>query len=458
MAELPLTPQPKKRPPLFTSRALYVLIIPLVIERFLDMAVGIVDTLMVASVGEAAVSALSLVDNISNLIIFLIAALSTGGAVVVSQYIGRGEVQQARVAAKQLFYATVIASTILTAIILPCNKALLRLLFGSIDADVMQHTETYLFITAISYPFIGAFNSIAALYRSMGNSKTTMVNSFLMNAINIGGNAILIYGFGMGVAGAAISTLASRIIAAGVMLYLIHDHRNPVYLSELTRFEFKPQMVKSILRIGIPNGLENGMFHLGRLFVQGLVSSFGTASIAANAIVGRILGIAQVPGTAISMAIITVVGQCVGARDYEQATGYTKRLMKLAYIATGACCLIMFLLHEPLLAIFNLSPEATALGGELMQLCAIMFAILWPVAFPFPNVLRAAGDTKFTMVVSMVSMWTARVGMSYVFAHVFNMGLESVWYAMYLDWLIRSIAFLWRYRKGKWKSIVVISD
>lgn len=441
---------------LFSSRAIWALIIPLVIERFLDMAVGMADTVMVSSVGEAAVSGVALVDAINNLVLFVLAALATGGAVVVSQYLGREEPQNARAAAKQLLYTTLAASLLLTALMLGLRDQILRMIFGSIKQDVMQHAQAYCSIIAISYPFVALSNSVAALYRSMGNSKITMLVSLMMNAINIGGNAFFIYGQGMGPEGAALASLISRVVAAVVFLVLVHNPRNVVFVSNILHFEFRPEMVKNILRIGVPNGLENGVFHIGKLAVQRLVTTFGTASIAANAAAGQITSLAFVPGAAISLAIITVIGQCMGAGEEKQAVYYTKYLMTTIVAIQSVLCLLMFIFGPSMMHIFNLSEEATQLGVRALRLMAPMLALIWPFAFPFANVLRAAGDARFTMIVSIITMWIFRVGMSYVIAHFFHAGMLSVYYAMILDWIVRAACFLLRFRSGKWKEMHVI--
>lgn len=444
------------RPPLFTDQALLSLIIPIVIERFLDMTIGIADIVMVASCGEAAVSGVSMVDNVNNLIIFILSALATGGAVVVSQYLGRDEAKNARIAAKQLLYITVLLATVLMGIALIFRIDLLRLLFGSMEADVMENAKIYFLITSLSFPFIGMFNSMAAMFRSMGNSKTTMFASALMNTVNIAGNAILIYGLGWGAAGAATASLLSRIVAAIFLLVLIHKPVGPVYLRRLFKFDIRPHMIKNILRIGIPSGLENGIFHLGRVLTQSLISTFGTAAIAANAMVNSVLNVATVPGSAMSLAMITVVGQCIGAREYGQAVSQAKRLMKYAYLSMGALCALIFILTEPLLGLFNLSAEATQMGTSLMRIAAVAIATFWPSSFTFPNMLRAAGDARFSMIVSITSMWIVRIGMSYLINELFHLGLNSVWYAMFADWVVRSAVFLLRYKSGVWKTKKVI--
>ncbi len=442
--------------PLFSKRDLLWLVLPLGVEQLLNMTVGIADTVMVASVGEAAVSGISLVDNLNNLIIFVMAALSTGGAVVISQYMGRGELKNARESAKQLLYVAFAVSVVITIPVMIFREPLLRLLFGAMEDDVMQNALIYLLITAASFPALALISAVSAIFRSMGISKVSMLASLLMNIINIGGNAILIYGMQWGAMGAAVASLASRAAAAVLLLLLIRDVRNPIYVRNLHKIKILPQTVKSILKIGIPSGLENGIFHLGRVMVQGLITVFGTASIAANAITGNVLSIVQVPGSAMSLAIITVVGRCVGAGDYKQATFYTKRLLTIEYIAMGALSIAMFASADALTQVFGLSREATAMSVEILEWAALFTALVWPIGFSLPSVMRASGDVKFTMVVSIASMWSMRIGLSYLFYYVFGLELIGVWFAMFADWIVRSVCFILRYRSGKWKLKRVI--
>lgn len=448
-------PEPK-RLPLFSSRALIALIIPIIIERFLDITIGMTDTVMVASVGESAVSAVSLVDNISNLILQIMAALATGGTVIISQYLGREELRNARKASRQLLYTTVVFALALTAIAIPLRAPLLRILFGQVEAAVMEQSVVYFFLTALSYPFIAIFNSCAALFRSMGNSRISMFASLSMNLLNVIGNAIFIFSFGWGVMGAALSTLISRVLASIVMLLLLRNPNNIIYIDRLFPASIDMSMVKNILKIGVPNGMENGMFHFGKIIIQSLVSTFGTAAIAANAVSGRLCELILIPGSAISLAIITVVGQCMGAQDPKQAKYYTKKLMGYAYICTLVSAGIIFFSVLPASRIFNLSPASTTLMSQVVRMYAVVTFFLWPTAFPFANMLRASGDVRFTMLVSILSMMLVRVGLSYLLAYVFNAGLFSVWYAMFADWLVRSACFLLRYRSGKWAAIQVI--
>ena len=440
---------------LFTREDLKKLIVPLIIEQALALSIGLFDTLMVSSCGEAAVSGVSLVDSISVLLIQILSALATGGAVVCSQYIGKKMPERAKLSAGQLMFIMLVSAGTVMVVILLSYRFLLRAIFGQIDADVMQNAEIYFIISAISYPFLGVYNAGAALFRAIGNSRVSMYTSLVMNVINIGGNAVLIFGFGLGVMGAALATLTARIVSALVMVVLLSRKDNPLCIA--TPGCMKPQrdvigksLIKSILKIGIPNGLENGMFQIGKLLVSRLTATFGTAAIAANAVANSVAGFANIPGIAIGLAIVTVIGRCIGAGEKEQAKYYSKRLLGLAYAGMVLADLALFVLVKPIIACFALSAEAARIATQLLVSFAICAALIWPLSFTLPNVLRAAGDAKYTMEVSVFSMWVFRVASSYFFAGTMGLGVLGVWIGMYVDWGFRTLLFVIRYRRGKW--------
>lgn len=476
MTEKPAAPPAPQEPcrergPLFSRQMLLRLIIPLVIEQFLLMSVGMADTVMVTTAGEAAVSGVSLVDNINLLLIQIFAALSTGGAVVVSQYLGRREQAQAKTAAKQLLYAALIASVFIMAVALIFRRQLLLFIFGGIGDDVMASALAYFVSTALAYPFISIYNAGAALFRSMGNSKVSMFNSLLVNIVNIGVNALLIYGYGMGALGAGIGTLVSRIVAAVVILILLQREGCPLRIEGLFQPELRWGMIRRILSIGIPTGLENGLFQVGKLVVLSLITSFDMgvnlvvvgSSVAANAIANSVSGVINVPGQAIGLSLVTVVGQCMGAHCPDQAVRYTRRLVTITYIAMGIMSAVLFFSAPWLVTLFHLSAPAAAMAERVLRLNSVFVLVFWPMSFTLPNALRAAGDAMFTMCVSLCSMFACRIVLSYVLGAdalfgvpMMGLHLTGVWIAMFCDWIVRATFFLIRFWRGRWKSIQVI--
>lgn len=441
---------------MFSKKQLQKLILPLIMEQILAITVGMVDTMMISYAGEAAISGVSLVDMINVLLINIFAAVGTGGAVVVSQYLGHGNKKLACRAAEQLITVSAVISTGIMLLGLLFRAPLLKLLFGTVEADVMRNAMIYFLISAFSFPFLGVFNACAATYRSMGNSKISMKVSVGMNIFNAIGNAILIFGFQMGTAGAALSTLAARILGAAVMMVLMKNQKNDVYVIYRNLAAWERSMVRRILHIAIPNGVENGLFQLGRVLVVSIISRFGTAQIAANAVANNLDSMGCIAGQAMNLAMITVVGQCMGAGEKEQAVWYTKKLWKFTYMITAAVNSVILLSLPLLLNIYSLSPEAWRYAFILVCIhngCAIL---LWPTSFTMPNALRASGDVRFTMVISVASMFIFRIGFSVVLGIYFGLGAIGVWIAMVLDWICRVSFYIWRFCSKKWLDFKVI--
>ena len=443
--------------PLFTRHALVALLLPLIAEQALSVTIGLADTLMVSSVGEAAVSGVSLVDSFNTLMIQVMSALATGGAVVTSQYIGHREPKNAKAAAAQILFVLASFSLVVAAVVVVGRHAILRGIFGSIDADVMRYAETYFLLSALSYPFIGLYNAGAALFRAQGNSKISMLSSLVMNVINIGGNAVLIYGFGMGVLGAALASLVSRAVSCLVVLWLLQRPACPLRVDGLRALAPDGGLIRRILRVGIPAGIENGMFQIGKLSVSSLTSTLGTAAIAANAVANTASTFLNIPANAVGMAALTVVGQCLGAGEKEQAVYYSRRLLLTAYCGAWVMNLSAFLFaNRFVISLFNLSPEAQTMALQVMVWFNFVSLFFWPSSFTLPNILRAAGDARFTMAVSILSMWVFRVGFCYVMVLGFHGRLLSIWMGMFLDWVFRSLCFFVRFARGRWMEQSVI--
>ena len=436
---------------LFSNRELTALIIPLIIEQMLAVLVGMADSIMVASVGEAAVSGVSLVDNIMVLLINVFSALATGGAVVSGQYLGQGRKEGARKAADQLVWFITICAVAITLLIYVCRYWILHGVFGQIDAEVMGHANTYLLIVTASIPFIALYNGGAAIFRTMGNSQISMRVSIVMNIINVTGNAILIYGVHMGTAGVAIPTLVSRIVAAVLIMVLLCDSWREISVTPSLNYRPDFMLIRKILSVGIPNGLENSMFQLGKIIVLSLVSTFGTYAIAANAVSNTLASFQVLPGMAIALAVTTVIARCVGAGDYEQVKYYTRKLILITHGALVITNVVIVVALPFILKVYHLSDITAETTSQIVIFYAVCSVLFWPLSFTLPATFRASGDAKMCMIISVVSMWIFRVIFSYVLGEYLGMGVFGVWVAMIIDWLVRESCFVIRYRSGKWK-------
>lgn len=438
---------------LFTNRDLWRLIGPLLVEQLLVVAVGMADTIMVAYVGEDAVSAVSLVDTVNILLINIFAALATGGAVVAGQYLGKKKPEYAARAGEQLFVFITMLSIIIMALLYAGRYFLLHIVFGKITPEVMGYANTYLLIVSASIPFLAIYNSGAALFRAMGDAKVSMRISFVMNCLNIGGNAIMVYGLKAGVEGVAIPTLISRVVAAVAITLLLRNQDLSIHISKPFSYKFDKDLVWKILHIGIPNGVENSMFQLGKILLLSLVATFGTASIAANAVSNSVACFQTLPGMAIGYAVVTVVSRCVGAGDYQQVRYYTRKLFVITYIAMIITNIGILIALPWILSFYRLAANTEHMALQILTMYAICSAILWPSAFTLPNTLRAANDVRYAMFVSVGSMWICRIAAAYVLGSYLHMGLMGVWGAMILDWCVRILFFVIRYRGKRWETM-----
>ena len=439
----------------FTNAQLLRLLWPLVIEQALAALVGMSDTVMVSSVGEAAISGVSLVDMINNLIFNIFAALATGGAVVTSQFLGARQGSQARRSAGQLVALSGVLGVLTMIFCLVFARGMLRLFFGQIEDDVMQAAMIYFFITGLSYPFLALYNAGAAIFRSVGNSAVSMRVSVLMNVINVCGNALCVFVLHMGVAGVAVPTLVSRMVGAAVILATTTRHDNPARVTWRAVIHPRPVMIRNILYIGIPSALENSLFQLGRVLVVGMIALFGTVHISANAVANNLDNVGCIVGQAMELAMITVVGRCVGAGDPDQAVHYTKKLMLWDYIVQGAVNVLVIVGLPLLMQLYTLSPETDQLSRLLVIIHCGCGVLLWPAAFVLPNALRAANDVRFTMFVSVFSMVLWRLGFSYILCVNMQMGAVGVWIAMVIDWVFRVLCFVIRFFRKKLRTRVL---
>ncbi len=436
---------------LYTNKDLRKLIIPLVFEQLLAILVGMVDTVMIAGVGEAAVSGVSLVDTINILVINITAALATGGAVVAGHYLGQKDSGNASRSAWQLVLFSIWLSLAVTVIFLALHKPMLRGVFGQVEPEVMKNASVYLVITAISICPLAMYNACAALFRAMSDSRTTMLIAIAMNMLNLVGNAILIYGAKMGVAGAAIATTFSRAVAAAIIMWMMFRSGKTINFRGQATWKIDFGLIKKILYIGVPNGLENSLFQLGKILLLSLVSTLGTYAIAANAVCNTLASFNVLPGSAVNLALLSVASMCIGAGDFKQARYYTKKLMLTAIGCTAVISGILFVFAPWVMKIYQLTPQTESLAVQVLRWHTVLAVIFWVPSFSLPNTLRAAGDVVWTMLIAIVSMWVFRIGFAYLFSVHFSSGLMGVWVAMTIDWAFRALCYLVRYRGHKWE-------
>lgn len=439
---------------LFDNRTLFWLLLPIIIEQFLNSLMGMVDTMMVSTVGSEAISAVSLVDSINNLVIQIFAAMASGATIICSQYIGSGNKQESNRAAGQVVLTVFVISLSIAAFCILGGEKLLWLVFGTVEDSVMESALVYFMITVISYPFLALFSAGAAFYRASGNSKFPTKVSVVSNIINVAGNALFIYGFHWGVAGAAIATLLSRVFCTVVIFYCLRKPKQTIVVRDYLKIRPNMSLILAIMAIGVPSGIENGMFQFGKLAVQSTVSTMGTIAMSAQAMTNIFENVNGIFGNSVGIGLMTVVGQCIGASRKEEAKYYIIKLMGIAGIGTLISCLLVLAITRPVTWLAGMEPLAAQMCFELVAAMTVVKPLVWVGAFGLPYGLRAAGDVKFSMIVSVSIMWGCRVALGIFLVRIFHFGLMGVWIGMFVDWIVRAVIFTTRFVNGKWQVII----
>lgn len=440
---------------MFSNRKLLLLLIPIIAEQFLNSLMGMADSMMVSNVGAAALSGVSLVDSINNLVVQAFNAMATGGVIICSTYVGQKDIKRANQAARQVVLVSAFISFLLMVICLVFRNQLLRMIFGQIDQDVMQAASIYFLLTILSYPGISLAAAGSAIFRAQSNTKLPMNVAIVSNILNVAGNALLIWGFGLGVYGAAIATLSSRLFSAIVLLVLLRRDNQLISIREYHRIRPEADKIKNILAMGIPNGIENSMFQFGKLAIQSSVSTLGTMAIAAQSMANIFENVNGVAGIGVGIGLMTITGQCLGAGRKDEAIYYTKKMILWGYIAILSSCLFTYAIARPVTMLAGMQEESARLCIYMLGWITIVKPILWPVSFVTPYAMRAAGDVKFSMIVATLTMWLCRVTLATYLIRFMGIGAMGVWIGMFCDWGIRGIIFTIRFKSGKWIHKVV---
>lgn len=447
---------PTTQPHMFSNADLWKLMLPLSIDQLLNSMMGTVGTMIVSNLGSAAISAVSLVDSINVLVVQAFYALAAGGSVICSQFLDCKRPKEARKAAEQLVFITLILSIIIGSICSFFNKPLLKLIFGDVEPDVMTYARQYFMISALSYPFIALYDDGSSIFRAQENSNLPMKISLLANVLNLILNLLFVWGFHMGVIGSALATFISRGFSITVVLYELHK---PGWLISLQKYaSIRPswQQIRRILYLGIPSGIENSMFQFGKLVIQSTVSMMGTASIAAQGMTNILENLNGIMAIGIGVGLMTVVGECIGAGRKDEAIYYIKKMTAVSEIVIIGSCLLIFALVRPITHFGGMEPESARMCIFMVTCITIVKPLVWVLSFIPAYGFRAAGDVKFTMGVSAASMWICRVSLAMFLARVLGFGPIAVWIVMFTDWSVRAIIFTIRFRNGKWLEHKII--
>ena len=441
---------------MFTNKDLRNLIIPLFIEQFLLMFVGIADTFVVSFSSEADVSGVSLVTSFNTVLIFLFTALSSGGAVIISQYIGNKQDKKASRSAGQLLMISAVISVIMTVLIMVFHKQLLHLLFGKIEQDVMDACDIYLLITTLSLPALAIYDAGTALCRSIRKTNVTMYISLVSNIINVIGNCIGVFWLHLGAAGVAYPSLISRLLSAVAITVFCFGRKNEVRYKMADIFCWDGQLLKKVMGIALPNGVENGVHQLVKVALSSMVALFGTYQIAANGVAQSIWSLASIMGLAMAPVYTTVIGQCMGAGDIKSANFYFKKLNNITLVLSVIWNALIFAITPLILKYSAISTQAKDLVIWLVLINNIFNGLAYPYAGSLGNGLRAAGDVKFTMIVSITLTIAARLFFSALFGMWLGWGVIGVAIGMSIDLVFRGAIFIWRYKSQKWTEFKLI--
>ncbi len=440
---------------MFSNRKLFLLLIPIIAEQFLNSLMGMADSMMVSNVGAAALSGVSLVDSINNLVVQAFNAMATGGVIICSTYIGQKDIKRAEESAKQVILVSTFISIALMIFGLIFRMRLLGFIFGTVDADVMEAAGIYFLLTILSYPGVALAAAGSAIFRAQSNTRLPMNVAIVSNILNVLGNALLIWGFGLGVYGAAIATLLSRIFSAVVLLYFLRNEKLEIHVRSYHSIRPESDKIKRILAMGIPNGIENSMFQFGKLAIQSSVSLLGTAAIAAQSMTNIFENVNGVAGIGVGIGLMTITGQCLGAGRKDEAIYYTKKMIGWGYVAILVSCLFTYAIARPVTFFAGMTQESATLCIYMLGWITIVKPILWPLSFVTPYAMRAAGDVKFSMIVATLTMWLLRVSLATFLIRFAGFGAMGVWIGMFCDWGVRGIIFTFRFRSGKWIHKVV---
>ncbi len=446
------------------------LTVPVILEQTFVVLMGVINTIMAGHLGKEAVSAVGMVDSVNNIFIAFFSALAVGGTVVVAQYAGRGSLGSANEAARHTLYAGFVLSLFITVVLFIFRHSVVSLLFGGAESTVIGYSMVYLQITLPTYPLIAITAIACGVLRGAGDTRTPMKVTIIMNFLNVILSYFLIYGLHIrtahlsisipayGIKGAALGIAAARTIGTALILFTLFKGSKLIKLTIDRHFKLDISMLKAIFGVGIPASVESLLFNGGKLITQIFVVGMGTASIAANYIGGSLFGLINIPGTAISIAATTLVGQHMGRQEKEEAKGMIVYLTKAAGICLFVMCAAIFPFSNFLPSLYTDNGDVIRITGDLLKTAVASMPLFWVVSFIIPAGLKGAGDAKFTMYVSVFSMWAFRITLGYILGVPLKLGVIGVWLGMYIDWMVRGIFFYMRLRRGKWLNNMVICN
>jgi putative MATE family efflux protein len=447
----------------------YKMALPVLTEQLFITSIGVLNTIIASGLGKEAISAIGTVDSFNNIIIFFFNSLALGGTVVAAQYSGQKNYKGIKEVTRQSIFSAVVLSFITTLIIWFCRDIILQSFLGNAEEQVRSYASVYFNIALFNYPLTAFAFVVSGILRATGRQNEPMKINIIINVINIILSYFFVYGIsvdnigmnisisGMGVKGAAIAITVARLVGALLFVYALYGKFSRIRFKTIKEFKLNMAMQKSIFNVGLPAGIETFLFSIGKFVQQIFIISLGTVSMASNTIAWSVFGLLIIPGNALCIVATTMVGNFMGMGNHEEAEKINLYQVKLATVGKVIISVIIFPLAAVIAAIYSKDPEVVRLTAQIIRMNAVAIPILWPASFIIPSGLRGAGDSKFTMVVSITSLWFFRVFVGYIFSITLNFGVTGLWMAMYFDFITRGITYYLRLKRGKWKERVVIT-
>jgi len=433
-------------------RQVIAIIIPLFFDQLFNGIISMLNTAMISSSGTAAVAAVSMVDSLNVIMLNIFIGIATGGTVIVAQYYGAGKAESVTKAAGNAVAAVIFSAVIISIVLTGFHDSVLTLLFKSAEPDVFANAKIYLIGSALSYPFVSVIDAISGVLRGIGNSKSYFWLSLIKNGSNLLFNIIFLKIFNFGIIGLILSIILSRFLGMCCAFIYIRLLNRQIVLHFRDLLKIDCKMLRRIMFIGIPSAGEQVFFNAGKLITQSFIVTMGTGALAINAICNSLMVLMETGGLGLSLAIVTVVGISLGHGDYKSAKKYVRVFLILGSISVALTCLIMLPLLSPLIGFFSPEPQLLPEIMRICYICSVTTPLFWCLSFVSPAALRAAGDGRFVLVSSLISMWTLRVVLGYVLGIVFKLGILGVWLAMFIEWVLRGLMYNIRLMGKKWLS------
>ncbi|MFD1465191.1 MATE family efflux transporter [Lapidilactobacillus mulanensis] len=434
----------------FDYRFVLSLLGPVIFDQFFLVAFNFINTAMISSSGEAAISAVNMVGSINVFLIQIFVAVGLGGTVLIAQYFGRKEYQMLGKVVNGTVFGAILVATSLALLFLLGHNLILNLLFGDAEKAVMDNARLYMVGVLISYPFEATVEGVNGSLRGIGRTKNSLQLSLVMNLLNLLFNFVFIIYFKMGVLGLVVSLNLSRWLASAFAGVTLFRHRDLFSLkwSSMKQPDFR--MIKRVVTVCIPFAAESFFFNGGKIIMQMMIVSLGTQVIATNAIASSWVQLSEIVPTALGTALVPIVGQCIGRKNIKDARKITKSFVSLGILAYVIGEIILFLSFNKGIALFHPSDVIKPRIFELYLIFAVGHLLVWCISFTLPSALRAAGDAKFTTMVSLITMWGIRVGIGYLVGIVFGYGLPGIYFVWVCEWAVRGTIFLLRFRGKRW--------